>query len=396
MILRLLTSGESHGPGYVMILDGLPAGLPLEPEMINRDLTQRQQGAGAGLRMKIEKDRVKIIGGVLENRTTGGPVSFFIENLDHKNWRGRAVKPFVVPRPGHADLAAAVKYGYDDLRPGLERASARETTARVAAGAVCRMLLAQFNIRVGGYVSAIGPVIADLSQLSFEERIRRARLSSVLCPDPQASQAMEEAIDLAVKTGDTLGGVIEVVALGLPVGLGSFVQWDRRLDARLAYAIMSIPAVKGLEFGPAFENSLRSGSQVQDAIDLEGGELVRRTNRAGGLEGGITNGQPLHVRAAFKPIPTLRMSLPSVDLSTGSAKASVYERSDTCQVPRAVVVVEAMTAFTVADALLEKLGGDTLVEIKERYAALKSLQVESLSLSGESHIFWPEENHDDS
>lgn len=395
MNLRMLTSGESHGPGYVMILDGLPAGLPLEQEMINRDLAQRQQGAGAGLRMKIEKDRVKIIGGVLENHTTGGPVSFFIENLDHKNWRGRSVKPFVVPRPGHADLAAAVKYGYDDLRPGLERASARETSARVAAGAVCRILLAQFNIRIGGYVSALGAVTADLSQLSFEDCIQRAHSSTVLCPDLEASQAMEEAIDLAKESGDTLGGIIEVVALGLPVGLGSFVQWDRRLDARLAYAIMSIPAVKGVEFGPAFENSGRSGSQVQDVINLEGGELVRRTNRAGGLEGGVTNGQPLHIRAAFKPIPTVRMSLPSVDLFTGLERASVYERSDTSQVPRAVVVVEAMTAFTLADALLEKLGGDTLSEIKERFAALKSLQVENLSLSGRTHIFWPDENHDD-
>ena len=377
-----------------MILDGLPAGLPLEAEMINRDLTQRQLGAGSGLRMKIEKDRVKIIGGILEGRTTGGPVSFFIENLDHKNWRGRSVKPFVVPRPGHADLSAAVKYGYDDLRPGLERASARETAARVAAGAVCRLLLAQFNIRVGGYVSAIGPISVDLSQLSFDERIQRARLSDVLCPNPQGSQEMEEAIDQAAKIGDTLGGIIEVAALGLPVGLGSFVQWDRRLDARLAYAVMSIPAVKGVEFGPAFENSGRSGSQVQDAIDVEEGELIRRTNRAGGLEGGITNGQPLHIRAAFKPIPTLRMSLPSVNLSTGLARASVYERSDTCQVPRAVVVVEAMVAFTLADALLEKLGGDTIDELKNRYAALKPLHVDSLSLSGNPHIFWTEENHD--
>ncbi|MCC6146628.1 MAG: chorismate synthase [Anaerolineaceae bacterium] len=393
--MRLLTSGESHGPGYVMILDGLPAGLVLEEEAINRDLTQRQQGAGAGLRMKIEKDRVKIIGGVMENRTTGGPLSFFIENLDHKNWRGRVVKPFVVPRPGHADLSAAVKYGYDDLRLGLERASARETSARVAAGAVCRILLKHFQIQVGGYVSAIGPVAADLSSLSFEECINRAHQSNVFCPDSEASQAMEEAIDLAGKKGDTLGGIIEVAAVGLPVGLGSFVQWDRRLDARLAYAIMSIPAVKGVEFGPAFENSGRSGSQVQDAIDVEGGELVRKTNRAGGLEGGITNGEPLHVRAAFKPIPTLRMSLPSVDLFSKSARASVYERSDTCQVPRAVVVVEAMTAFTLADALLEKLGGDTMQELTERFKALKTLSLENLSLSGRSHIFWPAEESND-
>jgi chorismate synthase len=395
MTLRLLTGGESHGPGYVMILDGIPAGLYLKEGLINRDLSQRQKSTGAGLRMKIEKDRIKIIGGVMENRTTGGPVSFFIENLDHKNWRGRSVKPFIVPRPGHVDLAAAIKYGYDDLRPGLERASARETTARVAAGAVCRQLLSQFNIRVGGFVSAIGSVGVDLSNYSFEECINLAQQSRVLCPDDSTSKNMEEAIDQAAQQGDTLGGVIEVAVLGLPAGLGSFVQWDRRLDARLAYAVMSIPAVKGVEFGPAFENSRRSGSSVQDTINLENRELIRNTNRAGGLEGGITNGEPLHLRAAFKPIPTLRMSLPSVDLMVGEARASVYERSDTCQVPRAVVVVEAMVAFTLADALLEKLGGDTLDEIKDRYAALRSPKLDDLVLSGNPHIFWPDEQQDE-
>lgn len=396
MSLRLLTAGESHGPGLVMILDGLPAGLPLSAGRVNRELAQRQSGAGAGLRMKIEKDCVKILGGVMENHTTGGPLSFLVENMDHKNWRGRAIEPLVTPRPGHADLAAVVKYGYQDLRPGLERASARETTMRVAAGAVCRLLLAQFNIHIGGYVSSIGPVKADLSQFSFAERIALAGRSRVSCPDKGASKAMEEAIAQAAEMGDTLGGVVECIADGAPAGLGSFVQWDRRLDARLAYAIMSIPAVKGVEFGPAFENAARFGSEVQDAIDRTvGGELSRRANRAGGLEGGMTNGQPLHIRAAFKPIPTLCRSLPSVDLAAGVPRQSVYERSDTCQVPRAVVIVEAMMAFTLADALLEKLGGDTLAEIKERFERLRSPCLDDLALAGESHTFWPEEESDD-
>lgn len=395
MTLRLLTGGESHGPGYIMILDGLPAGLYLHEEMINRDLARRQKGAGAGLRMKIENDRVKFIGGILENRTTGGPVSFFIENIDHANWRGRPVDPFVVPRPGHVDLAAAVKYGYDDLRPGLERASARETAARVAAGAVCRQLLSQFNIRVGGFVSSIGPVTAGLSRLSLDECIEQALQSNVLCPDEGASREMEEAIGLSAQKGDTLGGVIEVAALGVPAGLGSFVQWDRRLDARLAMAVMSIPAVKGLEFGPAFENARLSGSEVQDAIQIEDGELSRLTNRAGGLEGGVTNGQPLYVRVAFKPIPTLRMSLPSVNLADGNLQGSVYERSDTCQVPRAVVVVEAMVAYVLADALIEKLGGDTIDEMKLRCTNLRSLRVDELRLSGTAHVYWPDEEEEE-
>lgn len=394
MTLRLLTGGESHGPGYVMILDGLPAGLTVNEEIINRDLARRQIGAGAGLRMKIENDRVKIIGGILENRTTGGPVSIFIGNIDHANWRGRPVDPFVVPRPGHVDLAAAVKYDYDDLRPGLERASARETAARVAAGAVCRQLLSQFNIRIGGFVNSIGQVTADLSRLPLDQCIELALQSSVLCPDVNASGLMEGAIDLAAKKGDTLGGVIEVAALGLPAGLGSFVQWDCRLDARLAMAIMSIPAVKGLEFGPAFENARLCGSEVQDAILNKDGELSRPTNRAGGLEGGVTNGQPLYMRVAFKPIPTLRMSLPSVNLADGNLQSSVYERSDTCPVPRAVVVVEAMAAFVLADALIEKLGGDTLNEMKQRYSTLRSLHVDELKISGTPHVFWPGEEEE--
>lgn len=395
MTIRLLTGGESHGPGYQAILDGIPAGLEIDEDRINFDLNRRQTGAGAGLRMKIEKDRVRIMGGVLENRTTGGPISLWIENMDHKNWRGRAVKPFVVPRPGHADLAAAIKYGYNDLRPGLERASARETVARVAAGAVCRQLLSQFNIEIGGFISSLGPVTADLSRLSLEDCIENARANDILCPSSEAGLEMKAAIDQAAEQGDTLGGVIEVVALGLPVGLGSFVQWDRRLDARLACAVMSIPAVKGVEFGPAFENAHLPGSCVQDALDLNEGALERKTNRAGGLEGGITNGQPLHLRAAFKPIPTLRMTIPSVDLATGEKRASVYERSDTCQVPRAVVVVEAMTAFTIADALLEKLGGDTLPELKQRFAGLRRLKLADISLSGVPHVFWPAEEMGD-
>ncbi|MEA4907177.1 MAG: chorismate synthase [Anaerolineaceae bacterium] len=390
MPLRYLTAGESHGPALTAILEGIPAGMPLEPEMINTDLARRQHGYGAGPRMKLETDQVQILGGVMEGHTTGGPLALVVENRDHARWRGKAVAPFTIPRPGHADLAGAVKYAYDDLRPALERASARETAVRVAVGAVCRSLLAHFGVQVGGYVAAIGPVSAALDELSLEERIARAAANDVHCPDPQAADAMQAAIRQVMNDRDTLGGIIEVVALGLPAGLGSFVHWDRKLDGRLGAAVLSIPAIKGVEFGPAFENTRRPGTQVHDPVQLEDGQLVRPSLRSGGLEAGMTTGQPLLIRAAMKPIPTTLAPQQSVDLSSGEAVETRYERSDFCPVPRAVVVLEAVVAFVLADALLEKLGGDSLAEMKLRFQALRQARLEDLRLEGREHTFWPE------
>jgi len=390
MPLRFLTAGESHGPALTAILEGLPAGLALPADVINRDLARRQAGYGAGPRMKLESDRVTLLGGVMAGQTTGAPLALHIENSDHARWRGRAVAAFTSPRPGHADLAGAIKYGYDDLRPALERASARETAARVAVGAVCRHLLAQFDIRVGGYVSAIGTVQADLTGLPLAERARLGAQSEVGCPDESAAAAMQALIHQTMQGRDTLGGVIDVFAVGLPAGLGSHVHWDRRLEARLGAAVLSIQAIKGVEIGPAFENTRRPGTQVHDAITLDGETLARGENRCGGLEGGMTTGQPLLVRAAMKPIATTLTPQPTVDLVSGRPGETRYERSDFCPVPRAVVIVEAMVAYVLADALLEKLGGDSLAEMQPRFRALRSARLADLPMSGQDHIFWPE------
>ncbi len=390
MALRFLTSGESHGPALVVILEGLPAGLPLEAGLINRELGRRQQGTGAGPRMKLERDTARILGGVMAGQTTGAPLSIYIENLDHARWRGRPIAPFTIPRPGHADLSGAVKYRYRDLRPALERASARETAARVAAGAVCRHFLAQFDIQVGAYVTAIGEVTSDLTGIPLEERPAQAELSPVRCPDPAASQQMEARIRQVMQERDTLGGVLEAVAWGVPAGLGSFSQWDSRLDARLGAAILSVPAIKGVEIGPAFENARLPGTQVQDPISLGDEGLARPTYRSGGLEGGVTSGQPLLIRAAMKPIATTLAPQRSVDLTTGQEVSTQYERSDFCPVPRAVPVLEAMLAFVLAQALIEKLGGDSLGEMRPRFQALRRTRLEDLKMDGQEIVFWPE------
>jgi chorismate synthase len=390
MSLRFLTAGESHGPVLTTILEGLPAGLPLKNELIDLDLLRRQQGYGAGPRMKIEKDRVQILGGVLEGETTGAPLAMQIINQDHQNWRGKAIEPFVIPRPGHADLTGSLKYGYSDLRPALERASARETATRVAVGAVCKHLLAQFGIEIGGYVSAIGTVEAELDSIPFKDRINRAEQSRVRCPDPKATENMSEEIKAIMQARDTLGGVIEVLALGLPPGLGSHVHWDRRLEARLGAAVLSVQAIKGVEIGPAFENSRKTGTQVQDPIRLEGDELVRASQRNGGLEGGISTGQPLLVRAAMKPIATTLSPQQTVNLILGEEVETQYERSDFCPVPRAVPILEAMISFVLADALIEKLGGDSLAEMQRRFESLPQSRLSDFNLDGESHVWWPE------
>jgi chorismate synthase len=393
MSLRFLTSGESHGPSLLAILEGLPAGLPLSAERIDQELARRQRGFGAGPRMKIEKDSARILSGVMAGVTTGAPIAIQIENLDHAKWRGRPVAAFTTPRPGHADLTGAIKYGYRDLRPALERASARETAARVAVGAISKVFLEHFGIEVGGYVSAIDQVEADVEGIPLQDRSRLAEETEVRCPDPQAADAMRARIRQAMLDRDTLGGVIEVLALGLPVGLGSYVQWDRRLEARLGAAVLSIQAIKGVEVGRAFEVSRRPGTQAQDGIRLEGDRLVRTSLNAGGLEGGITTGQPLLLRAAMKPIATTLEPQQSVDLASGQEVPTRYERSDFCPVPRAVVVVEAMVAFVLADALLEKLGGDSLAEMQPRFEALRKARLSDLEMDGGEHMFWPGEEY---
>jgi chorismate synthase len=397
MPLRFLTAGESHGPALTAILDGFPAGLPLPAEVINRELARRQQGYGSGGRMKIEKDTVHILGGVMAGETTGAPISLIVQNDDHIKWKDKPIPPLTTPRPGHADLTGAVKYGYRDLRPTLERSSARETTMRVAAGAVCKHFLAQFGIIVGGYVRSIGEIDAAFGVMPYPQRFELAEQSDVRCPDAAAAEKMRARIDEIIHGKDTLGGVLEIVALGLPVGLGTYAQWDRRLEARLGAAILSVQAIKGVEIGDAFENARLRGTQAHDSIRLPspvsgdglGGEgLERLTNRAGGTEGGVTNGQPLVIRAAMKPIATTLTPQTTVDLATGQEGPTKYERSDFCPVPRAVPILEAMAAFILADALIEKIGGDSLAEMRPRFDALRKASLSDLPMDNTEHIFW--------
>ena len=388
MPLRFLTAGESHGPSLTAILDGMPAGLPLSPDILNKELTRRQQGYGSGGRMKIERDTVQILGGVMAGETTGAPIAMLVENADHVKWKGKAIEPMTAPRPGHADLTGVVKFGYKDLRPALERASARETTMRVAAGAVCKHFLNQFSILVGGYVTSIGEIQAEFGDMPYEERFARAEESDVRCPVESAAQKMRDEIEKTIHGKNTLGGILEIVALNLPVGLGSFMQWDKRLEARLAMAVMSVQAIKGVEVGDAFENSKRLGTQAHDPIALENSTVQRLTNRAGGTEGGISNGQPIVIRAAMKPIATTLTPQQTVDLGAGENAPTKYERSDFCPVPRAVPILEAMVAFVLADALIEKLGGDSLSEMRPRFETLRKATLEDLPMDNIPHVFW--------
>jgi chorismate synthase len=381
-MLRILTAGESHGPELTGIIEGLPAGLPLVAEDINKDLLRRQVGYGSGGRMQIERDEVQITSGVNAGLTTGAPVALTVENRDYRNWREKDIEPMSTPRPGHADLTGAIKYGYHDLRIALERASARETTMRVAIGAICKKLLSEFGIVVGGYVVQIGDVIAELSQdFSLRDRINAAEQSDVRCPDFDVSQRMHDAIRQVKIDKDTLGGVFEVVALNVPPGLGSHVHYDRRLDGKIVAAMVSIHAMKGAEIGPAFENAGKRGSEVHDEIYRDdAGNLYRKTNRAGGLEGGITTGEPIIARVAMKPISTVMKSLASVNLATGEAEPTTYERSDSVAVTRAVPVGEAMMAIVLADALIEKLGGDSVSEMRPRFDSLRRARLDDLPM----------------
>jgi len=370
-VLRWLTAGESHGPQLTVVIEGLPAGLEVGAGDLRRDLRRRQGGHGRGGRQQIEVDEGRIVGGVRGGVTLGSPVAVVLENRDHANWteqmtpaaEGFAPKPVTRLRPGHADLAGVLKYGHDDVRNVLERSSARETASRVAAGALARKLLGRFGVRVFSFVQSIGSVSLGYDEVD-PDRVSDEEIESspVRCPVEAASERMIAEIDAAGDRGDTLGGTFRVVATGLVPGLGSYVHWDRKLDARLAMAILSINAVKGVEFGAGFEGSTRPGSDFHDEIDYREGRFRHLSNRAGGLTGGVTNGEPLDLRAALKPISTMKKPMRSVDLATRERVDAHYERSDVCVAPAAGVIGEAMVALTLADAYLEKFGGDSVPE----------------------------------
>lgn len=376
-MLRFFTAGESHGPCLTAIVEGIPAGVPVDVETINHDLTRRQQGYGRGGRMKIEKDEVHIHSGVRWGESLGSPITLVVENNDWKNWEKR-MSPFAEdrddniavtrPRPGHADLTGVLKYNHKDVRNILERASARETTARVAIGGLAKCVLRPFNIRVMGYVVEIGNIAADHSGLTAEEIFSRAEVSLVRMADAKAEEQTIALIDQCKKQGDTLGGVVEVVATGLPPGLGSFVHWDRKLDGRLGHALLSLQAAKGVEIGLGFGTARLPGSQVHDEISFaqEKG-FMRHSNNSGGTEGGMSTSEPLRVRVAFKPLSTLMRPLHSVDLVTKEPVEATIERSDVCAIPAAAVIAESVVAFVVAQAFLEKFAGDSLVEITRNY-----------------------------
>jgi chorismate synthase len=375
-VLRWLTAGESHGPQLTVIIEGLPAGLEISEDDLRRDLARRQGGHGRGGRQKIETDVARFASGVRGGFTVGSPVTLVLENKDHANWtaqmtahrEGFEPKPVTRLRPGHADLAGALKYGHEDIRNVLERSSARETATRVAAGGVARKLLGNFGVEILSFTQSIGTVDigiegCDTDTVTTDE----IEASPVRCPDPDASRRMVAEIDEVGELGDTLGGTFRVVARGLPPGLGSYVHWDRKLDGRLAQAILSINAVKGVEFGAGFVGVSYRGSRFHDEIEHEGGRFRHLTNRAGGLTGGMTNGEPVDMRVAIKPISTMKKPMQSADLRTGEKVEAHYERSDVCVVPAAGVIGEAVVALTLADAFLEKFGGDSMTELARNH-----------------------------
>jgi chorismate synthase len=383
--LHLTTGGESHGPGLTAILTGLPAGLPVDFGLLARDLGRRQHGYGRGNRMKIEKDTAEVRGGVRGGETLGGPLVLWIANRDYANWepmmspvevdpRRAEQRRVRTPRPGHTDLAGGIKYLRNDLRDILERASARETTARVAAGAFARMLLREFGVEIKSGVRSLGPVGAGSPTPSWDDLLKVDEESPLRAIDRGLEDEMVRLVDEAQERGDTLGGAVTVIAHNVPAGLGSHVQWDEKLDGRLAQAVASIHAVKAVEIGNAIEGCRGFGSAAHDPIARAEGRWVRPTNHAGGLEGGITNGEDLVITAYKKPIATLRQGMPSVDLVTGEAITSQYERSDVTALPAAGVIAEAMVALVLADALLEKLGGDSMAEIRAHYEATLAQQ----------------------
>lgn len=404
MAIRFLTSGESHGRALTGILEGVPAGFSLSSEDIDKELGRRQGGYGRGGRMKIESDHAEILSGVRWGKTIGSPISILIENKDWENWRegmspeagyADSIRPVTRPRPGHADLAGTLKYDFKDVRNVLERSSARETAMRVALGAIAKKILSEFGIHVGSYVIQIGGIkvpgpasVVKCSENDLLKVFEKAEKSPLRCPDTKASRQMMRLIDKAKKEGNSLGGIFEVFLTNVPVGLGSHVHWDRKIDARISQAVMSIQAIKGVEIGMGFAMARKFGSEVMDEIfyDSQKSEVgsrkqetgkttagfYRRTNNAGGIEGGMSNGMPILVRAAMKPIPTLRRPLMSVDIRTKKASEASYERSDICAVPAAAVVAEAMAGLVMADAFLEKIGGDSRREVMRNYKSYLS------------------------
>ena len=392
MPIRFLTAGESHGPELNIILDGIPAGLELLPEDINIDLSRRQGGYGRGGRMKIEKDQVNFTGGVRHGKTLGGPVSVKIFNNDFKNWdiamsaipqdlnnpeiKEKIDSKYVSRvRPGHADLPGAIKYGHEDIRNVLERSSARETTSRVVTGAICKKLLNQFDIKVLSYVLRIGSASVDIKTIGndYEKLFSKAEVSPVRCPDENIAEQMKKAIDAARAQGDTLGGLIQIVATGIPVGLGSYSQWDKRLNGKIAWALASVHTVKSVEIGLGKLVSELYGSQVHDQIYIDEDwksdrfRYKRKTNNSGGIEGGMSNGQPIVCTVDTKPIPTLIKPLDSVDIKSKSNTQANFERSDICVVPAAGVVLESMLAYVLADTFLEKFGTDSISDVSDNY-----------------------------
>ncbi|MFJ5965075.1 chorismate synthase [Bacillus sp. NPDC093026] len=389
--MRYLTAGESHGPQLTTIIEGVPAGLYIEKEGINYELARRQKGHGRGRRMQIEKDQVEVLSGVRHGKTLGSPITLVVENNDWKHWtKVMGAEPITEeeesemkrqisrPRPGHADLIGAIKYGHRDMRNVLERSSARETTVRVAAGAVAKQILAHLGIKVAGHVLEIGGVKAtDTKYESIEDLQKVTEESPVRCYDSEAAQKMMDAIDEAKKNGDSIGGIVEVIVEGMPVGVGSYVHYDRKLDSKLAGAVLSINAFKGVEFGIGFEAASKKGSEVHDEIiwNEEKG-YTRKTNRLGGLEGGMSTGMPIVVRGVMKPIPTLYKPLQSVDIETKEPFSASIERSDSCAVPAASVVAEAVIAWEIANAVVEQFGLDQIDRIKENVEKMRQLQRE--------------------
>lgn len=392
-MLRFLTSGESHGQGLVTILEGLPAGLTIDFDAITLELRRRQGGYGRGRRMVIEIDRAEVLSGIRRGKTTGAPVALLVRNKDWENWQntmhveaqapagatGANRAAVVRPRPGHADLAGALKYDHEDIRDVLERASARETAARVAAGSLARQLLRAIGCEITSHITGIGGVVVPAgAPVTFDAAKALAPDAPLRCADPALEQQMMAAIDAAKEAGDTLGGSFEVIVRNIPIGLGSYVQWDRKLDGRLAQSLMSIPAIKAVSIGDGVDGARRPGSKVHDEIVSDPAApsgtpiIVRPTNRAGGLEGGVTNGEEVRVTGFMKPISTLMKPLRSVDLTTLEEAPAAIERSDTCAVPAAAVVAEAMVALVLADALLERFGGDSMIDLRERVTATGS------------------------
>lgn len=374
-MIRYLTAGESHGKALIAIVDGLPSGLKLTQKEIDAELRRRSRGYGRGKRMEIEKDSAKILSGIRGGKTTGGPIAISISNKDWKNWKEN-MHPFTpfdgekvtAPRPGHADLSGAIKYGEVDLRNVAERASARETAVRTAVGALTKALLREFGIGVFSHVTSIGKVKAPAAKVTPKKIIEAQKRALLFCIDPTAEKLMIAEIEEAASAGDSLGGVFEIVVTEVPVGLGSYAHWDRRLDGRLSQAVMSIQAIKGVEIGLGFEAARRVGSRVHDEIFYSKNGFYRKTNNAGGIEGGVTNGERIVIRVAMKPIPTLQTPLKTIDIITKKTVTAAKERSDICAVPAASVVGEAVVAIEIAKAMQDKFGGDTLAEMKRNYA----------------------------